>query len=237
MVTSHAVHFVDQAHVLMSDGWVVRTASLSDTVLTHLRLSLGTASNATTSTSPKKPSSKKRRAIGSSSHFKLGVRRAKQRWSALVSAPSSRLARCMGEHLGEVHWSAFVCHANRRYKAAYVEAFCRRILRCAGPLGGGPCPHTFEVDLMAPDASNKLSCLHLDHEHPVHLTCAQWSAQLADAPQSWDDGVDGGALCHALFGVGESVHGEACVRFRCGPRRDPSGRRMCFAHHSYCHTS
>ena len=118
MVTSHAVHFVDQAHVLMIDGWVVRTASLSDTVLTHLRLSLDTASNTTTSTSPPKPRSKKRRAIGSSSHFKLGVRRAKQRWSALVSAPLSRLARCMRERLGDVHWSEFVCHANRRYEAA-----------------------------------------------------------------------------------------------------------------------
>jgi hypothetical protein len=75
--------------------------------------------------------------------------------------------------------NAFVCHANWRYKAAYVEAFCQRIFRCAGPLGVAPCPHTFED--IASDASEKLLCLHLDHERPVHLlTCAQWSGQLAE---------------------------------------------------------
>ena len=115
---------MDGAHVLMSDGWVVRASSLSDTLLTHLRSLPDTASETTGSTTLRKPSSKKRRAIASnSSSIKLGVRRAKQRWSALVSAPSSRLAKCMRERLGEAHWWAFVRHANRRYKAAYVKAF------------------------------------------------------------------------------------------------------------------
>ena len=71
----------------------------------------------------------------------------------------------------------------------------------------------------------------------MHLTCAQWSEQLAAPPQAWDDGIDGSALCHALFGVEDGVHGEACMRFRCGPRRDVAGKGLCFAHHSYCHTS
>ena len=40
---------------------------------------------------------------------------------------------------------------------------------------------------------------------------------------------DGGALCHALFGVhDDEKHGARCLRFRCGPRR---GVR--FAHHAY----
>ena len=45
------------------------------------------------------------------------------------------------------------------------------------------------------------------------------------APRSWDDGPDGAALCHDLFGVGgvSEAHGAACVRFRCGPPRDAEG--------------
>ena len=30
----------------------------------------------------------------------------------------------------------------------------------------------------APDATDKLACLHLDHERPVHVTCARWAAAL-----------------------------------------------------------
>ena len=78
------------------------------------------------------------------------------------------------------------------------------------PWGVRPCPHSFEVDLAAADAADQLQCLHLDHERPVHLTCAQWSEQLVAAPQAWDDGIDGGALCHALFGVKDGVRGKAC---------------------------
>ncbi len=98
--------------------------------------------------------------------------------------------------------------------------------------------HAFEVDLGAPDAADALECLHLDHERPVHLTCAWWAASLPKEPVSWDDGLDGNKLCHALFGVcDDGIYGARCVRFRCGPRRGASGKRVCFAMHSYCHTS
>ena len=216
--TATPLRFVDRAHVLLSDGWVVRAAS--HRVLTDAASPLLAAPNAT---------AKKQRA--SVSRSKLGTRRGKQRWSALVSAPSSRLAKTMCARLGDAHWLAFVRHANRHYKAAYVRAFEQRILRCAGPIGGGACPHAFEVDLGARDAT--LEHLHLDHERPVHLTCAAWSATLPASPRAWDDGIDGGALCHALFGVhDDEEHGARCLRFRCGPRR---GVR--FAHHAYCHVS
>ena len=43
-------------------------------------------------------------------------------------------------------------HANRHYKAAYVRAFTKRVLRCAGPVGEGACPHAYKVDSAAPDA-------------------------------------------------------------------------------------
>ena len=197
-----------------------------------------TASNTTISTSLPRGSFKKRRATSSSCSFKLGTRRAKQRWSALVSAPTSRLAKYMRARLGEAPWADFVCHANRFYKDAYVCAFQEHTLRCVGPLGGGPCPHGFEVDLTAPDAGCNLEFLHLDHERPVPLTCARWAMGLSVNPTAWDDGLDGGELCHSLFGVEDNdVHGERCLRFRCGARRGAGGERVHFAHHSYCHTS
>ena len=145
--TATPLRFVDRAHVLLSDGWVVRAAS--HRVLTDAASPLLAAPNAT---------AKKQRDTVSRS--KLGARRGEQRWSALVSAPTSRLAKTMRARLGDAHWLAFVRHANRHYKAAYVRAFEQRILRCAGPICGGACPHAFEVDLDARDAT-------LEHERPV----------------------------------------------------------------------
>jgi len=46
-----------------------------------------------------------------------------------------------------------------------------------------------------------LERLHLDHERPLHATCHWWRAALREAPRSWNDGLDGVALCHGLFGV------------------------------------
>ena len=86
--------------------------------------------------------------------------------------------------------------------------------------------------------------LHLDHERPLHETCHRWRAALPScgAPRSWDDGLDGAALCHDLFGVcacASGVNGEACVRFRCGPPRDAEDgtRVLQFVDHAYCHRS
>ena len=59
-----------------------------------------------------------------------------------------------------------------------------------------------------------LEQLHLDHERPLHETCRWWIEQLPRAPRTWDDGLDGAALCHDLFGVAAhyGAHG------RCAPR-------------------
>ena len=65
------------------------------------------------------------------------MRRGKQRWSALVSAPTSRLAAYMRDRLGDALWSDFVRHANRHYKARFVWAFCKPTLRCVGRLALG----------------------------------------------------------------------------------------------------
>ena len=113
------VRFVDKAHVLMSDGWVVRGVCLHVCVCSlprHLTPRLGaTACKLTGWTIPPSSTCKKPRAAASRCGCKLGVRRGKQRWSALVSAPSSRLAKCMRARLGESAWSAFVSRAETHY--------------------------------------------------------------------------------------------------------------------------
>ena len=94
------------------------------------------------------------------------------------------------------------------------------------------------------EVGEALERLHLDHERPLHETCHRWRAALPScgAPRSWDDGLDGAALCHDLFGVcacASGVNGEACVRFRCGPPRDAEDgtRVLQFVDHAYCHRS
>jgi len=163
---------------------------------------------------------------------RLATRRAKQRWIALVSAPTSNLASYMRERMGEGVWSEFVSYANEHYMARSVRAFCKPNLRCVGRLDGTPCPHAFEVDLASPDAEGKLKFLHLEHERPVRRTCERWSYALPESPASWHDGLDGGALCHDLLGAyNDEQYGGKCLRFRYGP---PHGMR--YAQHAYCHT-
>ena len=138
----------------------------------------------------------------------------------------------MRARLGAALWDDFVGHANENYKAGFVRAFDQPTLCCVGTLDGAPCPHNFAVDLAATDAAAKLAHLHLDHEQPVHLTCAAWAKALPAEPRAWDEGVDRAELCRALFDVG----GGAC-RFRCGPKSDAAGRRERFAQRVYCHRS
>ena len=132
------------------------------------------------------------------------------------------------------------------------------VLRCVGALDGAPCAHGALVDLRAGtwdrpagtgewgraerEVGAALERLHLDHERPLHATCHRWRAAMRAAPRSWDDGLDGAALCHDLFGVcacASGVNGEACVRFRCGPPRDAEDgtRVLQFVDHAYCHRS
>jgi len=72
--------------------------------------------------------------------------RAQKRWSALVAAPRSRIALQMRAHLGEDHWQAFVRHAeNNKWKTQFLRALepSTRVLVCAGPIEGGPCPYCY----------------------------------------------------------------------------------------------
>jgi hypothetical protein len=69
-------------------------------------------------------------------------------------------------------------------------------------------------------------------------TCSRWRANLSPDPVSWDDGLDGTALCHALFDVGRldgEGTGASGIRYRCGPQRDGAGRWMPYAQRAYCH--
>ena len=64
-------------------------------------------------------------------------------------------------------------------------------------MGGSPCG--FCVDLASSDAFTKLGLLHLDHEQDVVVTCDLWKRAMPSSPISWDDGVDGGLLCHLFL--------------------------------------
>ena len=149
---------------------------------------------------------------------KVARKRAQQRWSALLTANCSRLAREMRGALGERCWAQFVADAGR-YKRRFLEAFDPPdgLLRCVGEYGGAPCPHRFAVDLGSPRARGALRHLELDHEHDLQVTCDLWRRQLPPTPSSWSDGVrDPQLLCHVLFGVAtDAAHGPPSVRFRC----------------------
>ena len=187
-----------------------------------------------------------RRAVG-----RGGGRRATVAWGRLAPRPG-RCGRTWARSGGTSLWT----HANRHYKAGWLRAFAPAsgVLRCVGTLDGAPCPHSGAVDLRAGaggdgswserEVGEALERLHLDHERPLHETCHRWRAALPScgAPRSWDDGLDGAALCHDLFGVcacASGVNGEACVRFRCGPPRDAEDgtRVLQFVDHAYCHRS
>ena len=70
----------------------------------------------------------------------------------------------------------------------------------------------------ASDAFTKLRLLHLDHEQDAVVTCDLWKRAMPSSPIAWDDGVEGGLLCHLLFSVtANATRGPAMLRFRCGP--------------------
>ena len=150
------------------------------------------------------------------SAYAIATRRGGQRWSTLVSAPTSRVARILRPVLGEVQWCRFVVYANAYYKDAFVAAFDGPVLACVGR-GGTPCPRAFRIDLSV--SADGLRHLHLDHEQDLQVTCDMWKeAWQAGPQQTWHDGVDRDLLCHLLFGVrADPTHGPPMVRFRCGP--------------------
>jgi len=161
---------------------------------------------------------------------RMARRRAQKRWSALIGGPNLRIARLMRASLGERCLAAFTRHADRHYKPQFIAAFEPDLLPCVGGRDGEPCPHKFVVDLTSTCAYRDLECLHMDHEQDVRVTCDMWQRALPKTPVCWDDGVDGGLLCHLLFSVRASaIHGPPGIRFRCGPavRGQHDGR--------YCH--
>ena len=109
---------------------------------------------------------------------RMARRRAQKRWSALVGAPNSRIARHMRPMLGEQCWAAFVAHANSQYQRAFISAFECDLLCCMGGRDGHPCPHRFTVDMTSPSAFLTLEQLHLDHEQDVRVTCDMWQRAL-----------------------------------------------------------
>ena len=76
---------------------------------------------------------------------RLARRRAAQRWSALVSAPDSRLARQTRPHLG----AGRACESSLQGGWLRALAPASGVLRCVGALDGAPCAHTVLVDLRA----------------------------------------------------------------------------------------
>ena len=92
----------------------------------------------------------------------MACKRAQQRWSALLTANTSRLSREMCGALGERCWAAFVAHTHR-YKRPFLEAFDLPdgVLRCVGRYRGVPCPKGFTVDLGSVRAREALRHLQL----------------------------------------------------------------------------
>ena len=64
-----------------------------------------------------------------------------------------------------------VAHSEAHYKAKFVAAFRKPVLRCVGTNHGALCPQAFEVDLTTPRTFVALELLHLDHEQDVAITC------------------------------------------------------------------
>ena len=80
----------------------------------------------------------------------MARKRAQQRWSALLSRIDKQM------RLEDPHKIAFVAHANAHYKAQFVAAFRKPMLKCVGPSYGDPCG--FCVDLTSRDAFLLITC-------------------------------------------------------------------------------
>mmetsp|Transcript_24642 Transcript_24642/g.67043 ORF Transcript_24642/g.67043 Transcript_24642/m.67043 type:complete len:249 (+) Transcript_24642:289-1035(+) len=161
--------------------------------------------------------------------LKVCKERARKRWSRLVSASNSRIAREMREHLGAEQWRAFVKYANDEHKAPFLAAFApsSHVLACEGPVeGGGFCPRAFEIDLVRPSSVDDLDALHVDHLHDLTNVCDVWRTIVPKLPSSWDHGLDRDALCQALFGIEPRNGMPRCLHFRCGNKMEPRSSEL-----------
>ena len=154
-----------------------------------------------------------------------------QRWSSLLTAESSRLAKANGmrQFLGEQCWRKFVQYANAHYREAFLQAFTPQdgVLRCKGPLDSistTTCPQHYRVDvrqlgssstLQVKIAAKRLSLMHIDHTYDVQHICDTWKALSKPSPPRWDHGICATKLCQYLFGVKATDGNVACLSFRC----------------------
>ena len=175
----------------------------------------------------------------------LARKRGIQRWSSLLTAQSSRLAKANGmrQFLGERCWDDFVQYANTHYREAFLQAFTPQdgVLSCKGPLspisGSTTCPQCFRVDvrqlgsssqLQSKITSERLALMHVDHTYDVQHICTTWKSLSTPSPPCWDYGVCALKLCHLLFGTNATKDEEACLSFRCAVI---STNSQCPCHH------
>lgn len=175
----------------------------------------------------------------------LARKRGIQRWSSLLTATCSRLAKANGmrQFLGEQCWIDFIRYANAHHREAFLQAFNPRdgVLRCSGPLeknsGQIACPQCFHVDVrqlgssspqQSKIAADRLQLLHVDHTYDVQHICDMWKSLSIQSPPRWDYAICAPKLCRLLFGVDATEHGEACLSFRCAVL---AGNDQCPCHH------
>ena len=175
----------------------------------------------------------------------LARKRGIQRWSSLLTATCSRLAKANGmrQFLGEQCWIDFIRYANAHHREAFLQAFNPRdgVLRCSGPLeknsGQIACPQCFHVDVrqlgssspqQSKIAADRLQLLHVDHTYDVQHICDMWKSLSIQSPPRWDYAICAPKLCRLLFGVEATEHGEACLSFRCAVL---AGNDQCPCHH------
>ena len=127
---------------------------------------------------------------------RVARKRAQQRWSALLT----HITREVRPALGDMSWADFVTHAEAHYKAKFVAAFRKPVLRCVGTNHGAPCPQAFEVDLTTPRTFVDLELLHLDHEEDVVIMCDMWVRAIVSLPRTAPVGGTTGwmAACSAI---------------------------------------
>jgi len=150
--------------------------------------------------------------------LKVSRERARKRWSRLVGAKQSRVAKEMREHLGPQQWIAFVSFVNEHYMDSFIDAFAPTslVLSCEGPIEGGDCPHAFKIDLSQPSSVDDLDALHIDHAHDLVSVCSLWKRIVPAQPKLWHQGLNQRALCQALVGMEPFGCMQRCLYFRCG---------------------
>ena len=155
-----------------------------------------------------------------SKKVKAAVRkRAHQRWWALMHRVE--VSNGMRDHLGDTGWVRFKGFCIDHFRHSFLALFdpCGGVLRCSGPLCGGPCPHNHQVDFAAATALRQMEALHLDHAFDVQHICELWKQLTPRDPVSWDQGIKGMLVAHLLFGTRNLGGHPPNIGLRCGISR------------------